>query len=52
VRVRSLVGLIPLLACENIEWEELDRLPASRNACSGFSTIGPRSRGRRAIWNV
>jgi hypothetical protein len=27
LRVRSLVGLIPLLACENIEWDTLDRLP-------------------------
>ena len=36
VRVRSLVGLIPLLACENIEWEELDRLPGFKKRMQWF----------------
>jgi len=36
VRVRSLVGLIPLLACENIEWDALDRLPGFRKRMQWF----------------
>jgi hypothetical protein len=36
VRVRSLVGLIPLLACENIEREELDRLPGHKKRMQWF----------------
>jgi hypothetical protein len=36
VRVRSLVGLIPLLACENIQWDALDRLPGFRKRMQWF----------------
>src|SRR6185503_10650965 len=36
VRVRSLVGLIPLLACENIEWESLERLPGFKRRMQWF----------------
>ena len=36
VRVRSLVGLIPLLACENIEWDALHHLPGFRKRMQWF----------------
>jgi hypothetical protein len=36
VRVRSLVGLIPLLACENIEWESLAKLPGFKKRMQWF----------------
>jgi hypothetical protein len=36
LRVRSIVGLIPLFACENIEQETLDKLPAFKKRMAWF----------------
>ena len=36
LRVRSIVGLIPLFACENIEQETLDKLPAFKKRMNWF----------------
>jgi hypothetical protein len=36
LRVRSIVGLIPLFACENVEQETLDRLPAFKKRMAWF----------------
>jgi Glycosyl hydrolase family 63 C-terminal domain len=36
VRVRSLVGIIPLLACENIEWETLEHMPGFKRRMQWF----------------
>jgi hypothetical protein len=36
LRIRSIVGLIPLFACENIDQETLDKLPAFKRRMSWF----------------
>ena len=37
LKVRSMVGLIPLFAVETLDPEMVDQLPASSGACSGSS---------------
>ena len=39
LKVRSMVGLIPLFAVETLEPEMLERLPASSGGSSGSSSI-------------
>ena len=36
MKVRSMVGLIPLIAVEVLEQESIDRLPGFQNAWNGF----------------
>jgi len=43
LKVRSLVGLMPLLAVETIQWQLIDALPDSRRASNGICSIGPSS---------
>ena len=43
LRVRSMVGLMPLFAVEVLDEEAIDRLPASTSGCSGSSTTGATS---------
>jgi len=39
LKIRSMVGLIPLFAVETLEPEIVDRLPGFSAACNGSSTI-------------
>jgi len=41
LKVRSMVGLIPLFAVETLEPEMLERCPASVAALTGLSRTGP-----------
>jgi len=41
IRIRSMVGLIPLFAVATIESEILDALPALSGECSGLSITDP-----------
>ena len=50
LRVRSLVGLVPLLAAEVLEDDIIDRLADSRNACSGSSSTVRRCLRAFALW--
>jgi len=40
LRIRSLVGLIPLIAVEVLDENVINKLPAFPNACAGFWKIG------------
>ncbi|MDX2170134.1 MAG: glucosidase [Deltaproteobacteria bacterium] len=48
LRVRSLVGLLPLLACEVLEQDQLDRLPGFRKRMQWFLDNRPDLAGRIA----
>jgi hypothetical protein len=52
LRVRSLVGLIPLFAVEILEPDVVKRLPGLRGACSGSSTTGRSSGSTSRRWRV
>jgi len=43
LKVRSIVGLMPLLAVETIQWQLIDALPGFKSRLEWYLRIGPTS---------